>query len=639
MSRRVSLRARFVLVALACLLPLLAVVLFVLDRSMDHARDQLLDTEVATAQVVAGALASTLDENQAVLEQMAGLEEMRQPGPATGEVLGQFRRARLDLYGFFLVDPEGRLTATSGLDASQIPSGLVPPIGPALAGAEVAVSTRLFAPDGDVIAIAVPVWAGDTAEGQPVGAVGALLPVARLGADVLPIARVDTETVIAVLTDGEVIATQGNVEVDPAAVIASLAEPAAFAHSGAVGTHTYRDPDGAERLAAFAPLDVPGAAWAVLVTHPAPTTYGPNRSLLEQGLAALAVAVVATLALALLLGEWVARPLRRLTEHAAALTRGEFGHPPPAGGGGEIGALSAAFQEMATRLATQVHTLESAQEVGGTRAEELRELHRRTVRLQEDERRRIAGEIHDAVNPLITGALYQARALRLTNGHAAPSAAASPNGTATAATARDDGLAAVGDLLERAMTELHDVIFALRPPDLDDIGVVAAVERHIAQVGRSGLSCRLEVVGESPAFPPEVRLAIYRIVQEALHNALRHAGADEAVVRLETTDRLVRVTIADNGAGFDTDAAARPTALGLLSMRERAGAIGASFAITSRPGDGTRVTVERPIAAQADDGLAEIDDAAAADPAADGAPPAATLAGAGAAAPRDGGGS
>ena len=120
---------------------------------------------------------------------------------------------------------------------------------------------------------------------------------------------------------------------------------------------------------------------------------------------------------------------------------------------------------------------------------------------------------------------------------------------------------------------------------------------------------------------------------------LRHAGADEAVVRLETTDRLVRVTIADNGAGFDTDAAARPTALGLLSMRERAGAIGASFAITSRPGDGTRVTVERPIAAQADDGLAEIDDAAAADPAADGAPPAATLAGAGAAAPRDGGGS
>jgi signal transduction histidine kinase len=143
------------------------------------------------------------------------------------------------------------------------------------------------------------------------------------------------------------------------------------------------------------------------------------------------------------------------------------------------------------------------------------------------------------------------------------------------------------------MEELHGVVFALRPPDLDDIGVVAAIERYIAQVQRSGLTVHLEAEADPPALTPEVRLAIYRIVQEALHNALRHASADEAIVRFETSDDALRVTIRDNGAGFNPQLATRPTALGLLSMRERAEAIGATFSVMSRPGDGTTVTIER----------------------------------------------
>ncbi len=582
MARRVSLRARFVLVALACLLPLLGVVLFVLDRSVQNGQEQLLDAESATSQVVAGVLDATLEDNQDVLERLSALDEMRRPSGASGELLAQFARARPSLYGLFLTDAAGSIVATSGLDSSQLPSGLIASVAPALGAGEGAVSTRLFAPDGDVIAISVPVWASDTAKGKPVGAVGALLLVDRLNRAVLPFTRPDTETVIAVVADGQVIAHQAAVKVPDQELTDQLAEPVSFALAGTVGSRVYHDSDGAERLAAFAPVDVPGAKWAVLVTHPAPSTYGGSRMLLEQGLVALGGAVLVTLALAVILGERVARPLRLLTAHAAALTRGEFGRPIPSGGGGEVGALSTAFQEMADRLATQVRDLEAARAEGALRTEELRDLHRRTVRLQEDERRRIAAEIHDAVNPLITGALYQAQALRLANGHA--------NGATSA-----EGLAAVGGLLERAMTELHDVIFALRPPDLDDIGVVAAIERHIAQVQRAGLTYRLEVDGETPSLTPEVRLAIYRIVQEALHNALRHAGADQAVVRLETTDRLLRVTIEDNGAGFDPESAARPSALGLLSMRERASAIGATLTILSRPGDGTQVIVERPL--------------------------------------------
>src|SRR5690606_20144057 len=110
---------------------------------------------------------------------------------------------------------------------------------------------------------------------------------------------------------------------------------------------------------------------------------------------------------------------------------------------------------------------------------------------------------------------------------------------------------------------------------------------------RTGLSCRLEVSGEPPSLTPEVRLSLYRIVQEALHNVVRHAGADEAVVQLETTDELIRLTVRDNGAGFDPAQAVQPTSLGLLSMRERAESIGATFTIVSKPGGGTAIVIER----------------------------------------------
>jgi two-component system sensor histidine kinase UhpB len=261
-------------------------------------------------------------------------------------------------------------------------------------------------------------------------------------------------------------------------------------------------------------------------------------------------------------------------------------------GRGEVAALSDAFRDMANRLTTQIRDTEAAREEVALQAERLRDLLRRTVRLQEDERRRIASDIHDAVSPLITGALYQARALKL-SGAGNGSNGASDDG---AHHASDEGLRTVSELLERAMAELHDVIFALRPPDLDDLGVVAAIERYVQQVNRSGLPCELEVTGEQQRLSPDARLGIYRIVQEALHNALRHAHADEAKVRMEWLDDRLRVTIRDNGSGFDPEQATSPTSLGLLSMRERAAAIGGTLEIASKPGMGTAIIFERPLA-------------------------------------------
>ena len=594
MGQRWSLRARFVLVASACLLPLLGVVLFVLQQSLENSRAQLLDAQTATVDVVAQVLGARFDEYEQVLRELAAQPAVqRLEADAAGEVLGQFRRARSEtLYGLFLVSRDRQTVALSGLEPNPLPSDIAPALERALGPpGEFGVSNRITLPGGDeVIAIALPVLAQDRAEGDPIGVVGALLSVEQLRETVLPFAR--GETVIAIVAEEQVIASRaGDDALDTRAIADRLAGPIAEATAGTIGSVGYEDENGASRLAAYAPVDVPGAGWAVLVSRPAPTTYASNRMLLVRGLVALAAAFVATLLLAIALAEWIARPLRMLTAQARAMTRGDFSRRQTSTAGGEIGALSASFGVMADRFETQVADLETAREENAERAEQLRELHRRTVRLQEDERRRIAAEIHDAVAPLITGALYQARALQLgdSNGHELGDGSKRHEVRQRLV----EGLEAVGDLLARAMSEIHDVIFALRPPDLDDLGVVAAIERYVGQIQRSGLNTRLEIVGDPPELTPEVRLAIYRIVQEALHNALRHAAADEAVVRFEVMDGVLRVTIRDNGAGFDPQRTSRPSSLGLLSMRERASAIRAELSVDSRPGDGTRVIIER----------------------------------------------
>ena len=616
-GRRWSLRARFMLVASASLLPLLGVALFVLYQSLNFGRDQLLETQVTAAEAVARSVGATVGDYQEMLQELATQPAVQRLDPKkAGAVIGTFERARpKSLYGLFLVGRDGQVIAsTAALDQGPLPIDLRPALEPALGPGEFGVSDLVVLPSGDeVVAIVGPVrseggeggdgqgdaTAGQTGQtGQPVAAVGALLSAEQLRDTVIPFAR-SGETVIGVVAGKQILATRAtDSELSDADLAGRLREPLAAAAAGSSGTFTYKDETGIERLAAYAPVDAPGTDWAVFVSRPSPTDAGPNRALLERGLAALGLAMTATLFLAIVLSEWVARPLRLLTAQAVAIAGGDFGQRMPAAGGGEVATLSHAFGEMADRLGSQVRDLEAARAAGAAQSEQLRDLLRRTVRLQEDERRRIAGDIHDAVTPLITGALYQARALRL-SGADLVALQNSRNGGegenhGTPATAPDD-LDAIGDLLTRAMEELHGVIFALRPPDLDDLGVVAAIERYVAQISRAGLNCRLEVVGEPPGLTPEVRLAVYRIVQEALHNALRHAAADEAVVSLDTSDGLLRVTVGDNGAGFDPDHPARPAALGLLGMRERATAIGATLTVSSRPGDGTRVVIERPL--------------------------------------------
>lgn len=579
--RRLSLRNRLIAFAAACLAPLLVLVGIFLYEMGDAGRDQVIEAQNATAEVIASVLSATLAENQDVLKDLASIDRLRrmEPEPAQ-DTLDIFSRAKPNLYGLFLLDPGGNVVASSGLNVAEIQADptFVDAVHRSQNLGEPGVSNSLRAQDAQVIALTVPVRDKDEAAGNPIGVVGSLLSVERLESAVMPFAVGDTQ--IAFVANGHVVASQAT---DPAldALAASAVDPQTARGDGA---EAYVDQAGNKRYAVYAP--VPNSAWGVLVTHPSPAAYAPNREMVTRAALIVLATALATLAVAALSAELQARPVRQLEHQVEALAAGDFApRDEIQGGGDEIAEMSRMLNALAVRSGEQMRDLEQAREDAATQAEQLRELNRRTVRLQEDERRRIASEIHDAVSPLITGALYQASALRM----------GEPDADGRQAKLRDAALDSVGDLLAKAMEELHRVVFALRPPDLDDIGVIAAIERYIAQVQRSGMNVQLDVDGEPPPLTPEVRLAIYRIVQEALHNALRHAAADEAVVKFETTGDVLRVAIRDNGAGFNPDLGTRPSSLGLLSMRERAAAIGATFAVMSRPGDGTTVLIERRI--------------------------------------------
>ncbi len=199
-----------------------------------------------------------------------------------------------------------------------------------------------------------------------------------------------------------------------------------------------------------------------------------------------------------------------------------------------------------------------------------------------DERNRLARDLHDAM----TQTLFS---LRLTLETAASTLAADPAGAT-------HHVEAASALVEDTFRELRTLVFELRPPALEVDGLAETVRKHLDLVGRShGLAVRLSTRGERRP-PADVEAVIYRIVQEAVANVVRHAHASVVDVDLSVGNSVAVVQVHDDGIGFDPVARTiRARHLGLTSMRERAQAAGGTCTIESAPGAGTTVRVEVPL--------------------------------------------
>ena len=210
---------------------------------------------------------------------------------------------------------------------------------------------------------------------------------------------------------------------------------------------------------------------------------------------------------------------------------------------------------------------------------------RRLMDVQENERRGLARELHDTIGQELT-----ALSLNLTLiGQSLPDPLQESLG---------HRLEDSQKLLEDTMQHLRHIMVELRPPGLDELGLFAALREHARRVAqRSG--CGLVVKGEEPVprLGPAAAIAFFRIAQEALNNCVKHAQATTLEIHCRQQDGAFSLDIADNGRGFSTSTRSARTGLhgmGMTTMRERAAAIGATLAIRSEPGHGTRITAALP---------------------------------------------
>jgi two-component system sensor histidine kinase DegS len=215
----------------------------------------------------------------------------------------------------------------------------------------------------------------------------------------------------------------------------------------------------------------------------------------------------------------------------------------------------------------------------------LRGLTARLISVQEEERKKIAADIHDVLTQALTGIGYKALYCM--------------------EIAEKDidrlhrELELLTETINEALRQSRQIINNLRPHILDDIGVIAAFRKLIKDFEEKfGIDARFRHP-ETLRIDPDKGIALFRILQEALHNARRHAAADAVDVdlRIEQREQLV-MTVADNGRGFDPhqrNRNRRRPGLGLLTMRERAEDLGGTFTMDARPGAGCRIVVRVPL--------------------------------------------
>lgn len=338
--------------------------------------------------------------------------------------------------------------------------------------------------------------------------------------------------------------------------------------------------ESAGMLAVMAPLRF--ASWGVIIQQAEGSAFA---SLNAVGRALLLTGVALTVLGALLvrtLSRSVVSPIRQLSAQAERMRTGDLTTPIAVRGDVEVEMLGRTLDNARTRLADTLGALQAfnerleAQVAARTKViedqhEERQLLVRRMLNATEDERRRLARELHDEIAQLLT--VVQMSLHRITP--------------------ETPDLQQAAALLQKTQVEIHRLIHDLRPSLLDDLGLAAAMQSYADDhLSKHGVHVSLEIEDGLPSVA-EVETVIFRIYQELLTNILRHAEAEHVSVELYQRDRRLVLAVEDDGKGFDPSV--KSGRAGITGMRERAALVNGTITFDSEAGQGTHVLVEIPI--------------------------------------------
>lgn len=334
--------------------------------------------------------------------------------------------------------------------------------------------------------------------------------------------------------------------------------PATQIGSGLSGTRVLRS---------HTPLNISGLQWMLIAEIETNEAFAPIRALqikmLAWGLAIAAVFLVVARALA----RSVTEPVLALSRSAARIGRRDFEARIPVRSGDEIGQMAASFNQMAEDLRRTTVSKEELEALAG-----------RLITAQEDERARIARELHDDITQRLAAAAIGLGKLQ------------------RSVPVHEDEVARLKGEIVQLSNDVHGLSRRLHPSSLDDVGLIAAVESECRNFfERGGPPVSFSAEGELDAMSRDVQLALYRIVQEGLRNVQQHSHAEDVSVCLRRNEDTAELEIQDNGRGFEPNDRLWRRGVGLASMEERASLLGGRCTIESKRGKGTRIHVRLPL--------------------------------------------
>jgi len=572
--------------------------------------DRALQERSLLAQTAASHLEYIIRENLARLQNIAfhrGVDlEDKDLGPER-EALHNAYLHSIFTEGVFLLDRQGNLLWIEPYRPERIRANLfdIPPVRNALEGGKPIVSNlvpiRPLDKNGIYALVPIRNWRGKIV-GLAGGEIDPLNPGFR---QILqPIKLGETGYIDIVDGQGMVLASTRPQHVlkvsDHGNSLANLIR----AKTTSVGTchscHGGAEVRGREtEVMAFAPLS--SVSWGVSVRQSEREALAPARSMERRfftyGLFLLLIALV----LAWGTAQSVVRPISILTEAAQRIAGGNLSDPVPPLGEDEIGRLGQSFDTMRVKLKSSLERIEEwnrelerrvqerTKELEESREElkkkeEMRgELLRKVITAQEEERKRIARELHDETSQALA-----ALVLGL------------DTATASALGETRERMGNLKALAEGILDGIHQLIYDLRPSVLDDLGLPSAIRWYAeSRLGPQGIHVHFETSGTERRLPTQVETAVFRATQEALTNIVKHAEAENTAISLEYRDSSILIEIEDDGKGFHVDPVSQlpeeSRGLGLPGMKERITLLQGTLSIESEPDGGTRIAIEVPL--------------------------------------------
>lgn len=354
---------------------------------------------------------------------------------------------------------------------------------------------------------------------------------------------------------------------------------------------------GTDELLAFVPLTV--APWGVIIGQSEKEIFSPAISLRNKFILLVIIFIGTSIAFTFGMTKNIVIPLRRLITSTDKIASGDLSTPVGSLGSHEILMLSKSFDTMRRKLAESIDRVNMqnieledrvavrTREIKESR-EKIEQLLKKSIYTQEDERRRIARELHDTILQDMSAILIRMETIKMHH-------------EIINADAMDDIMV----IMMNTIDNIYAVIKDLRPSIIDDLGIEASVnwllEKHLETKG-----INYYVVNKFPLkrrFSPEIETTLFRMLQESIVNVSRHSNAKNVFVTMEGSESHISISLEDDGDGFDIQELNRYTVkdgrgLGILGMKERALLVDGEFDIQSRPGGGTKVSIRIPLKAQ-----------------------------------------